>query len=221
MPKWEVCTVQHLSSSQSQPQGLCKSVLLPFPAFSIYTHVWPKALRLWRESELPLWAHSGTGASTGRSWIWYLHNPQGVQLQHRCLWQLKLVIGMGRCFKAFYTESALFESGSILSASCRRNLTLPRRSHWSWSGVRVQIWCAYTVILNWYSFVNQKVEYYLKLLQGPFISCWLLRPPWKNLVWTQPPRVIMTLLICLVSKMRPAVLIWPVIRLNMGPQLFL
>ena len=107
------------------------SVSLPFPAFSIYTHVWPKALRLWRESELPLWAHSGTGASTGRSWSWYLHKPRGVQLQHRCLWQLKLVTGMGRCFKAFYTKSALFESSSILSVSCRRNLKTPRWSHWS------------------------------------------------------------------------------------------
>lgn len=51
--------------SQSQLQGFCKSFSLP--SFFCLNHVWPKALRLWRESGFPLRSYSSTEASTARS----------------------------------------------------------------------------------------------------------------------------------------------------------
>lgn len=121
-----------------------------------------------RESGFPLRAHSSTEASTGRSTIWYIHKPQGVQLEHWCLWLLRAVTKKEQCFKTFNTESADCKVVAYFQWPLAEISHFAHAS-FSWFGHRVNILCAYSVAFNTYWHMDQNRQQYFNRLQNKLV----------------------------------------------------
>lgn len=131
MQKGKVCSVTlpvHLRKQTSRLQKTSLSLFFSLSQVSLFMS--GQKYSGCEESGFPLWPCSSAEASTG---IWYFHKPQGVQLQHCCLWLLRLLTGRDCCFKTFYRERALCSVVADCEWPAGESAHLPKIKKLVWS----------------------------------------------------------------------------------------
>lgn len=151
----------HLSSSQSQPQGLCKSssLSLSLYLFQLSTPMLTSEQKL-SGCEDSQGSHcepiAAQRAAQGDAEPDIYTNHREFSFQRRCRWLLRLVTGMDCCFKIFYTE--LCKVVAYCQWPAGEIAHLPKINYlvWSWFYVHT-----YTVHFNWQWFVDKNTDSYL------------------------------------------------------------